>query len=483
MSNKNSFGTQRKINLREIIEDTVSRFIKTRESDKKQKIKTDEEKRLGTSTKNKLRNDGRKNESNKITLTTMNGYLTKVRKAIVETGYKHHFFEKKITALVKKNPRFEKSLNDLLKLDCLAATKAKNELVIELRKLAKKDREGKKIESLANALSGVQVVPVAISALKLDELEKQQMSEHNDGVINRTQSSKVKLDADSVNNLLIKLFESDNPHDLALGVAMATGRRQIEVLIQGEFKKVGEFEIAFSGQAKEKNAGGAYNITTLVSADKILQAIEKLRESPQVKKIMDVMEQAEKSNDFYTKNETFNNYSRAFTTAATSTLSELGEKPSGWTFKDSRAIYANVAFKLDEAHRIANGLDVIDSALFFEQELGHKDKESQHNYKSFYVVGDVNRITRKLEKKVLNDLAKEESKNKASRVEQIKELANDPAITNEKLESVIEKIIPFVENDPAIEITTTFLRKEVKGKATRLSKVLAVLKDKGLDKL
>lgn len=483
MNSANSFGIQSKINLREIIEKAVSDFVEIRESDEEQRRKTQKEKRLGASIKKALRNDGRRKESDKITLTTMNGYLTKVRKAIVKTGYKHHQFEQKITALVEKNQRFEKSLNDLLKLDCLAATKAKNELVIELRKLAKKEREGKKIESLANSLSGVQIVPVAISSLKLDELEKQQMIEHNDGVINRTQSSKVKLDAESVNNLLIKLFESDEATDLALGVAMATGRRQIEVLIQGEFKKVGEFEISFSGQAKEKLVGGAYNITTLVSADKVLLAIDKLRESHQVKKIVDVMEKAEKTNDFYTKNETFNNYSRAFTTAATEKLSELGEKPSGWTFKDSRAIYANVAFKLDEAHRIANGLDVIDSALFFEQELGHKDKESQHNYKSFYVVGDVNRITRKLEKTILNELAKEESKNKASRLEQIKELVNDSAITNEKLESVIEKIIPFFESDPSIEITTAFLRKDVKGKATRLSKVLAVLKDKGLDKL
>jgi hypothetical protein len=153
MNSANSFGIQSKINLREIIEKAVSDFVEIRESNEEQRRKTQKEKRLGASIKKALRNDGRRKESDKITLTTMNGYLTKVRKAIVKTGYKHHQFEQKITSLVEKNPRFKKSLNDLLNIDCLAATKAKNELVIELRKLAKKEREGKKIESLANALS------------------------------------------------------------------------------------------------------------------------------------------------------------------------------------------------------------------------------------------------------------------------------------------------------------------------------------------
>ncbi|PSW22905.1 hypothetical protein C9J19_20875, partial [Photobacterium phosphoreum] len=73
---------------------------------------------------------------------------------------------------------------------------------------------------------------------------------------------------------------------LATGIALATGRRAIEVLIQGEFEQIGKYSISFSGQAKERTGidhTNKFEIYSLIDADKVISAIEVLRNYPNIK--------------------------------------------------------------------------------------------------------------------------------------------------------------------------------------------------------
>ncbi|WP_235861193.1 protelomerase family protein, partial [Photobacterium phosphoreum] len=136
---------------------------------------------------------------------------------------------------------------------------------------------------------------------------------------------------------------------LATGIALATGRRAIEVLIQGEFEQIGKYSISFSGQAKERTGidhTNKFEIYSLIDADKVISAIEVLRNYPNIKAMIKELNDGR----HYQFNELVHNRT------ATHLNNFMREMMSGanidtgigrnWVFKDTRAIYAAICFKL-----------------------------------------------------------------------------------------------------------------------------------------
>ncbi len=479
----NAFGVPQKIDLRKIIGYGVERIRAIRESDTSTSAKTLNEKRLGEKIKRDLlKEDGRSKDTSKITLHTLNGYLTKVRKAFTGCGYKHHTYEIKMNKLAAQHGAYKDRIEAILKVSLDATGDAINDLVIDIEKeqrLCTKQADKNKLATIITKLKKIEYVPVFISSLALTQLERGERAEKVALVLKAKKANQIKLNAPKVRALMIKLLRSDKSADLALGISLATGRRAIETIIQGVFKKTGEFEFEFSGQAKDRTSGKCYKIPSLVSADMILEALARLRATTKVRVLVGAMEESEKTNDFYTPNETFNNRSRLYTNHATKVLGEsLGDIGRDWTFKDSRAIYARIQYDLYKSECIEKGLKLMEEGDYFTNTLGHSDETAKENYKVFYTTGKIERVKHEdVEKVVGSELDKAAVRlKKLDKMTRLVEIKDDL-----KLAGKIEKLIQALsDNDPTVTINNAYLRTHVKGKNTILALLYSKLVEANL---
>ncbi|MBD2608378.1 hypothetical protein H6G81_28630 [Scytonema hofmannii FACHB-248] len=99
----------------------------------------------------------------------------------------------------------------------------------------------------------------------------------------------------------VKLLQSNDPHELAIGLIAASGRRPIEILARGSFTletelptylKPGYF-VQFKGQAKKREYDLAederteYRIGLLVPAISFLEAFDRFRSTPESKELLE----------------------------------------------------------------------------------------------------------------------------------------------------------------------------------------------------
>jgi hypothetical protein len=110
----------------------------------------------------------------------------------------------------------------------------------------------------------------------------------------------------------VKLLQSNDPHELAVGLIAASGRRPIEILARGSFTleeelpkylKPGYF-INFRGQAKKReydtpeDERTEYRIGVLVPAKSFLQAFDRFRSMPEAKELTEFLKtESEKGTD------------------------------------------------------------------------------------------------------------------------------------------------------------------------------------------
>ncbi|MBD2667294.1 protelomerase family protein [Richelia sinica] len=77
-----------------------------------------------------------------------------------------------------------------------------------------------------------------------------------------------------------KLLESNNPHELAVGLIAATGRRPHEILARAKFTQIKgeEYHVMFEGQGKKRGEKPVFKIATLYPANYIINKLNQLRE-------------------------------------------------------------------------------------------------------------------------------------------------------------------------------------------------------------
>jgi len=126
---------------------------------------------------------------------------------------------------------------------------------------------------------------------------------------NRTKIE-VKGYLDKIGELLV----SDNPHELAVGLIAATGRRPHEILARANFKLVKASELnypehqpethwlMFEGQGKKLGKAVPYPIATLYPSAFIIKALKRLRNSPECKQLIADIE-SEFPNDLIKQND------------------------------------------------------------------------------------------------------------------------------------------------------------------------------------
>lgn len=239
---------------------------------------------------------------NKIALTTYTAYLSDVRIAIQkDTNLKSPNLESDIRKLISDNHKFPlvKVLQPILDADAINVAQIKSAIVDNLngdnRVVAKE---------IADKLNSIEVhhplIAKLIPSTKNTKIRKKVMNERRD-----ERNTNVKaFNHMQVKEIIVHCLSSDDFYELVLGVALATGRRAIEVARVGIFsenpserlcetekkgvklKKSAKTDVLFSGVAKKRNLvqnTKSYIIPTEYDANRIVSAVERIKNTERYK--------------------------------------------------------------------------------------------------------------------------------------------------------------------------------------------------------
>jgi hypothetical protein len=120
-------------------------------------------------------------------------------------------------------------------------------------------------------------------------LDNKQWNDRNQSTraIDRLENS-TELDPDTYIEVTGKLLESEDPHELAVGIIAATGRRPHEVIARAKFYPVEgkPYHVLFEGQGKKRGEKPKFEIATLYPAEYVIRCLAKLRREPSTKALL-----------------------------------------------------------------------------------------------------------------------------------------------------------------------------------------------------
>lgn len=342
------------------------------ESDAEQKMKTRSHKRLAAKVRTRLTDDQRLKDGDRLAPSTLRRYITTVRKAITDQNWKHHGLDTQIDRMARKHARYAdeiRALGDIADI---------SELRITHRDLANRVRQAGDGEAYHD-LTAMKLDHEIMRHLTLPQIHKATLAASHVEALEKRATNTVNLSYRHIVETIGTLMNSRQQLDdgswgpvrshMALALALATGRREWEVLVLGRFKKAGEYELEFSGAAKKRGGvdySETYRIYTLIAADQVLAAMEALRSLP------DVVELQSLDN-------------RQFSLRVASSLNRAARQYLGdeRVFKDSRAIWARIVFDLH--FKVDRRWAKTNETVFWREQLGHEDMDTQESYKAFKI--------------------------------------------------------------------------------------------------
>lgn len=366
----------------------------------------------------------------KIVSSTYVSYLTDYRNAILELNVKglgtdkaikkiqKDFKQHDLSSLNAQMPELRKNLSDLKD----KYISKDQDLYSELHKL--------RIES--HAYYKMRPKVAVVKRVKSKNL-KQLKAKHTDQKV---------VSLARIDQMLNEMDKSDHWADLAIFIALASGRRAIEVLKTGDFEKGKKNHVLFHGQAKTKGRDDIepFIIPTLTDTKRLIDAHAKLKE--QLGKIL-----------FYEKK--FNDLTHEEINGGTAgrlnrkVKSLLGES---FTFKDLRALYAKRASNIYHDDKKTSVEE------FYSSILGHskKDLATQLSYQGM-VISDDKTKPAKIE------FTTDEPKRDTTGQKTLKEIiAFDEEVEQVKGKAVLrihEFVKKTLQHDKEAIITQTFLGK------------------------
>ena len=412
-----------KLQLHKLINQLINDVDSVEKSDIPQGQKTAKYKALATKFKNALFNDRRKFRGrgldNRITLKTYSNYLSRTRKLF--DNKLHHSFTNELTKLIKKYEIYEyanlfnswlnedpaqiriqllelqkKLKNGLILIDKYKPNSKNTALIKSYPEWSKSIKKGTLIddvktgENLLNDLSRIKINHEIMYHLTMDQNERAAIKIKSDDSLKNKKRNTVTIDYQQYLNAIYDILSRPDVtfYDehrktiapLAFALAAVSGRRMIEIILTGQFKKIGKYKILFSGQVKKRteNENFEREIYTLIDSNLFIKKIKLLRSLPALQNIDElisdnIIDGRLIRNDKIIINSVFSRYLNDFT--------KIFFNDERRVFKDTRAIYARIVyekyFKFDS--RWAN----VDEDVFFAEILGHDDDETQLHYKQF----------------------------------------------------------------------------------------------------
>ncbi len=98
----------------------------------------------------------------------------------------------------------------------------------------------------------------------------------------------IEINPETYLEVTSNLLASEHPHELAVGLIAATGRRPHEILARGKFTPIdGEsYQVNFEGQGKKRGEKPVFKISTLFPASYIIERLNWLRKEPSTKSLL-----------------------------------------------------------------------------------------------------------------------------------------------------------------------------------------------------
>jgi hypothetical protein len=430
----------RKTDLDQIIVTLLDEIGDIQRSDKSTSAKTMGYRRAADKVLTALYGKRKQKSGAALSLDGASKALTKVRNAVTATGAKHHAFDKSIQALKNKYPLVEYMLCELEGMPVKQTRETWHGLREKLKQVTRLEKKvanitpdlktyASAINQLAKEFPAWESELLALKTIKTSE--RQDAIDRLHAIFETTRSfypdlEKLKIDHEVMRHLKKDSFSSDSKreestHNLiakktgaigidytklmqvldllmspaashrweaaATAVAIATGRRAIEVLVQGEFEKIDNHRLKFIGQAKKREGitDDEMEIYCLADANLVLKTISRLRSFSNII-ALDSLE----ADRHYKKNELISSRTAG---PLNSFIRDLFDSfqittehrfKDDWLFKDTRAIYAKTAFELffKEDKRWQKK----DENMFYQELLGHHDGEAQKHYMQFKII-------------------------------------------------------------------------------------------------
>lgn len=396
----------KKVDLRGLIDDLISEVVAIDADDEMPRgRKTQAIERAATKFKNRLHDSRKKKDSQRISLGTYNKYLTEARREITKQNWKHHSLPEQIERLSKKHPEYAGRLRAWLSMGIEEMRFAHRDF---LREILQKDKTGTGPESelykdiREMKLDHEVMLHLTKNAVQSASFRDQQITALEQ---KKESNSRVRLNYHKYVELLLDLLTRPTvmtPEGatfafsrLALGLAGATGRRMIEVVWQGQFKKLDKHRLRFTGQAKKRGGvdmSEAFDIYTLIDADIVLAALDQMRNLPEVQSLheFDHLDEVERNTRI-----NWRIHSNLNTAAARELASVChadidpaepvkdAEITQRRVFKDTRTIYARISYDL--FYRTDKRWKGKDEDVFWRDILGHEGLKALQNYKQFEV--------------------------------------------------------------------------------------------------
>lgn len=371
---KMSGESRRKVDLAELIDWMLTEVREIDSDDSlERKEKTKRLTRLARSFKNKLHDDGRRKASDRIAVSTFRRYMTRARKAVTAQNWRHHSFDQQVERLAKRYPAYADDMRALGELGDISAIRMAHRELLERIRSDDQDAAYEDVRAM-------KLDHEIMRHLTLSSAQKSTLAEEASEVLEERAVNTVTINYHWLMETVYELLSArDRLIDgeyrayfsyLALGLALATGRRSIEVLKVGRIKKVGQYEVEFSGQAKRRGGvdySDAYHIYTLVDADLVIEAWEELRSLPEASELQGL------------DNSEVNR-------RTAKTLNTLAKRILGSderVFKDSRAIWARLVFELHFSRD--QRWKRVTEDVFWREMLGHEDMDTQRSYRAFKI--------------------------------------------------------------------------------------------------
>ena len=425
-----------KVKIGEMINSLVNQVDEIDASDITQGEKTKKYKAAVAKFKNALFSDKRKYRgkglAKRITANTYNTYMSRARKRFDDRL--HHHFERNVERLADKFPLYAADLNAWLQMPAADIRKNLTELTGRLKdiqslaedltdiKLGTKAAEKKILrlaqkypawsmaisdlnstdwkaardhlyrlfqqgDQLLGELLNLKVNHEVLYALTLSPSERVSIQKRWGDVLDSKKRATVLIDypryMQGVMDILnaspqqFDLTTRSGMAPLAFALAAVSGRRMIEIMVHGQFEVAGKNMVRFTGQAKKRHADDEVRtIYTLCDSELFVDRLNALRSCHAAADFGDIMAGGDE-NDSRSENGRIS--------------SVLGTAFSPWVkkffnddrrmFKDSRSIYARIAY--ERWFRVDPRWKDVDEDVFFSEILGHDDEGTQLHYKQF----------------------------------------------------------------------------------------------------
>jgi hypothetical protein len=332
---------------------------------------------------NELYNNQSKNKENKLELSTFHRYLTKIKNTIRYDVARHSdTLPASIDKLVTEYPQYSKLIKRLLTEKDKHVNKVKVSILNELNAMNKVDADNLYTDINELAKKGGIEHPI-IKYLSLTPAQAARRKSNIDARLQERKTNKQSYNLDFILELTTDSLKSNNFNELALGIALATGRRAIEVIYRGEFKAKSKNVLSFSGQAKKGKGviAKAFDIPTLIDTDLIIDAVSRLKATERYETILaDIEHLADTA-----KNDRINTIVARMLnhTAKRKLTPDTDVKDSPVKFKDTRVIALQVAILKIMPLKKYSKLDINEFAKRFE---GHDNYEEFANYQHISVI-------------------------------------------------------------------------------------------------